>query len=145
MIWKEEKWISWSNCNNNIWNTKTIQHSQSGNSINITIVASVLAKERYFVYYADDETTFTLLNWNISYISGHVMLETGCSFIKMHERTYWIVIAGARRGRRRIQQLTIPDQGITILNFRSLWALSKLSACYFEVKSWKGICSRKVI
>ena len=90
----------------------------SGSSINVTRVARVLASKWYFVYCASYETSFTLLNWNISYISGHIRLETGCSFIKMHERTAsWIAIEGARRRQRRLQQLTIPDQGISTLNF----------------------------
>ena len=88
------------------------------NSINVTRVARVLAEERYFVYCASHETTFALLHRNISYFSGHIMLETGCSFIRMLERTtIWIVIAGARRRRRQIHHPTIPDQGISILNF----------------------------
>ena len=126
VIWKEEEWINWSTAIIIYEIPKSSNILQSSNSINVTLVARVMAREHYFVYYADDETTFTLLDWNISYISGHIMLETGCSFIKMHGRTCWIVIASARRGRRRIQQLTIPDQRITIFNFRSLWALSKL-------------------
>ena len=107
----------------------------SGNSINVTRVARVLVEERYFVYCASYETAFTFLNWNISYTSGHLWLETGCSFIKMYERTIsWIVIAGARRRQRWMEQLTIPDQGISILNFP---ITLNTYACYLEIKSWK--------
>ena len=62
------------------------------------------------------------------------MLETGCSFIRMLERTtIWIVIEGARRRQRRLQQLTIPDQGISTLNF-----LIMLILLFFKSKAEKA-------
>ena len=100
-----------------------------------------------FVYCASYETSFALLNWNISYISGHIRLETGCSFIKMHERTAsWIVIEGARRRQRRLLQLTIPDQGISTLNFLIMLILlfwsqklkrHLLLQAYINMQRWK--------
>ena len=137
IIWEEEKWTNWSNYNyNNLYKIpKSSNVLPIGNSINVTRVARVLVEERYFVYCASYETAFTFLNWNISYTSGHLRLETGCSFIKMYEGTIsWIVIVGARRRQRRMEQLTIPDQGISILNFP---ITLNTYACYLEIKSWK--------
>ena len=51
------------NCNNNIHEIpKSSNILQSSNSINVTLVARVMAREHYFVYYVDDETTFTLFD-----------------------------------------------------------------------------------
>ena len=51
------------NCNNSIHEIpKSSNILQSSNSINVTLVVRVMAREHYFVYYADDETTFTLLD-----------------------------------------------------------------------------------
>ena len=52
----------------------------------------------------------------------------------MHERTAsWIVIEGSRRRQRRLQQLTISDQGISTLNF-----LIMLILLFFKSKAEKA-------